>query len=107
MKIEDFNNLNKEMLKECFKTLDFKGHDYTGAAEEDALANFKLVAHTTGLTPLQVWSVYFHKHVDAIMTFIKKGELKSETIDSRILDAINYLLLLNGLIKETENAKRI
>jgi len=102
MKVEEFNTLNKEVIVECLKLLDFKGHDYTGAADDDALANFKLVAHTTGLTPLQVWSVYFHKHVDAIMTFVKKGELKSEKIDTRIQDAINYLLLLNGLIKENE-----
>ena len=71
------------------------------------MANFKLVARNTGLTPLQVWSVYFHKHIDSIMTFVKKGELKSESIDSRIHDSINYLLLLNGLIKEQINEKKL
>jgi hypothetical protein len=101
MNIEKFNELNKEMMKNCYTLLNQKGHDYTNG-EQDALYNFKLVATRTGLTPLQVWSVYFTKHIDAIYTYLKKGELKSEPIDSRIQDAINYLLLLNGLIKEKE-----
>jgi len=99
MTIEKLNELNKDIIKECFKLLNDKGHDYTGA-NEDTLANFKMVAQRTGLSPLQVWTVYFTKHADAIQTYIRKGELKSETIESRIEDAINYLLLLNGLIKE-------
>jgi hypothetical protein len=91
-----------EIMKECFKLLQTKGHDYTGG-DDDALANFKYVGTRTGLDPKQVWAVYFNKHVEAIFTYIKRGELKSETVESRIQDAINYLLLLNGLIQEKNN----
>ncbi len=104
MKTEEFNKLSKEMMIECFKILEKKGHDYT-LGSNDALGNFKLIASRTGLTPLQVFSVYFLKHVDSILTYVKNGELKSETIESRIQDAINYLLLLHGLIKEKETEK--
>jgi hypothetical protein len=90
-----------ELVKECFKLLSTKGHDYTGG-DDDALANFKYVGLRTGLDPKQVWAVYFNKHIEAIFTYIKRGELKSESVESRIQDAINYLLLLNGLIKEEE-----
>ena len=102
MTIDNFNELNKDIIRQCFKLLNDKGHDYTEAGT-DALANFKLVSSRVGLSPLQVWSVYFTKHIDSLDTYIKKGELKSETIDSRIQDSINYLLLLNALVKEKEN----
>jgi cyclopropane fatty-acyl-phospholipid synthase-like methyltransferase len=75
-----------------------KGHDYAG--EEDALSNFKRNADRLGLTPIQVWGVYFHKHLDAIETYVREGGVPSEPIEGRIQDAILYLYLLRGLISE-------
>ena len=48
-----------------------KGNDYTEGGErgddsEDRLWNFKEVAKRFGLTPLQVWAVYWTKHNNAI-----------------------------------------
>jgi hypothetical protein len=62
-----------------------KGHDYAG--EEDALSNFKRNADRLGLTPIQVWGVYFHKHLDAIETYVREGGVASEPIEGRIQDA--------------------
>lgn len=80
-----------------------KGHDYAG--DEDALANFKRNAAALGLTPAQVWGVYAGKHWDAITTFVREGDVKSEPIDGRLHDLILYSFLLLGLIREArENA---
>jgi len=80
-----------------------KGHDYAG--DEDALANFKRdperLQRIAARDPvLARWYVYFHKHLDAVFTFLEEGDVKSEPIDGRIDDAILYLHLLRGLIHE-------
>ena len=76
-----------------------KGADYT-RHDVDRLSNFKRNAASVGLTPLQIWAVYFNKHIDAIMAYVKTGKTESEAITGRIDDSINYLYLLEGLIKE-------
>jgi len=77
---------------------DTKGHDYAG--EDDALRNFKEQAAEYGLTPEQVWGVFFGKHLKAIQTFVREGDVASEPIEGRIHDAILYLFLLLGLNQE-------
>jgi hypothetical protein len=79
-----------------------KGHDYAG--DEDALANFKRHATNLGLTPEQIWGVYAGKHWDAIMTYCREGDVASEPVEGRILDAILYLYLLLGLVREKQDA---
>lgn len=75
-----------------------KGHDYAG--DEDALRNFKEQAAELGLSPEQVWGVFFGKHLKAIHTYVREGAVASEPIEGRVHDAILYLFLLLGLIKE-------
>lgn len=86
------------------KILKQKGADYTRHSA-DRLANFKRGAEGLGLSPLQVWAVYFSKHVDAIMSFVKTGKVESEAIEGRFDDAINYLYLGEALIREQLEAK--
>lgn len=82
-----------------------KGHDYT-QGNPDRLHNFKEVARLTGLSPIQVWSVYWLKHVFAICTFINKGFLKSEGLDERFLDEANYNLLGKAILKDESKRNR-
>lgn len=79
-----------------------KGHDYAG--DEDALANFKRQATQLGLSWEQVWGVYCSKHWDAVMTFVREGDVKSEPIEGRIHDVILYCFLLLGLIEDRKIA---
>jgi len=72
-----------------------KGTEY--ANSEDRLGNFKRIAATLQLSPEKVCYVYLRKHLDAIeYVLLGKKEL-SETFESRIKDAIMYLILLNAL----------
>ena len=99
--------------------IDTKGREYTGGAalgnENDTLSNFKLVGERTGLHPLQAWSVYFLKHIDSIMTYVRDvaeaerdgraiREL-SEPINGRIVDARTYLGLLQCLIDDPQEPR--
>lgn len=92
----DFDSI----LRQCIETMQSKGQDYA-AGSSDRLHNFRTVAEATGMTMEQVWSVYFYKHVSAILSYVKGGH-ESEPIGGRITDAINYLLLFAKIIKEDD-----
>lgn len=98
MNRETFQVLMKEEFEKLLETNTKKGHDYAG--DEDALANFKETAKATGITPEQAWSVFATKHWSAIMVYVREGAVQSEPVEGRIHDAILYLLLLLGLVRE-------
>lgn len=102
MQVEEYHKLREKLIEDAFEVSNKKGQDYTRKSE-DALKNFKSVAERTGMTPKQVLGVYMMKHLDAISSYIEHdGQLESEPIKERIVDAINYLCLLWGLIQENE-----
>jgi hypothetical protein len=94
--------------KHCLPLLDTKGHDYTaGNAEKgeepDALANFKEIANALqgrGVDKYDVWYVYFAKHLDALKTWLNDRRVRSEPLQGRIADLVNYLLILVALLEE-------
>lgn len=92
------------LLAECRAVMASKEVDY--ASKEDTMANFKRNGERTGLTKYQVWLVYFGKHVDAISNAVQyhpdnpATETKSEPLRTRIVDAINYLTILQNLMDE-------
>lgn len=68
---------------------------------QDVLHNFKTVAQRVGVTPGQVWAVYFLKHIDAITSIMCAPDLPvSEAPIGRFADAVNYLKLGYALHKE-------
>lgn len=98
---QDFTEFITEVFQDEILGLNStKGSDYSGT--EDAFRNFKEGAARLGLHPHQVWAVYCSKHMDAIWTFVKDGGVvKSEPIEGRIDDAILYLFLLRGMVRES------
>jgi len=103
MIVEDVENLIDKLLVECKNIRLSKGEAYSG--KEDKLGNFKRVAQFLGLTSEQVWATYFHKHLDALSSYLR-GEYKdSEPIKGRIEDLINYLFLLSAILEEQGKLK--
>ena len=101
MKREEFYEIIDEFTEERRKIQSSKGEAYSG--NQDALDNFKRNAVKNGVSPLVVWNIYFSKHLDAIDSFVR-GEYKdTESIEGRFMDAINYLELGYGLIKDGQN----
>lgn len=103
MNQKDFEVLVKETMDEINKLLLVKGGEYAGS--EDRLANFKRGATLVGVTPLQTLFIYLSKHYDAIATFIRDDAQgierpRSEAIEGRLNDLINYCLFAKALIRD-------
>lgn len=75
-----------------------KGMEY--ADDTEALRNFYRRAEEYGVDPKVVLGIFLGKHLDAIATFIRSGEVRSEPIEGRVHDAILYLVLLLALIED-------
>lgn len=93
--LDCFNELTSRLLSNASATLQLKSQDYAPPA--DVLAAFKEAAAATGLDVREVWGVYFMKHVQAVMRYIRDGELASEVLESRLVDIINYVCFLNAI----------
>jgi hypothetical protein len=104
----------EEFFKSCINIMNTKGAEYSGS--DDKFANFKRLAAMQGLPIESIWLTYFTKHFDSLVSFVKKrnqgktvAEIEvglSEPIDGRILDMINYLAILRGMIVEERETKR-
>jgi hypothetical protein len=104
--------MNREELQKCMdelfvvtsKMLASKGPEYQRG--EDVFSNFKTNADDLGLTPYQIWSVYFTKHTKSILNAIKNKPENpneqdlSESFEGRIIDAVAYLNLLYAMVQK-------
>lgn len=107
MTFEDRKRIAQSYFDTSHDLLMKKGKAYAG--DEDALDNFKRNAKLLGLTPFQVWAVYFNKHIDSINNAIKQNPSnpvdQSEGLDGRIADVITYATILGCLLKEKKQNK--
>jgi len=104
---KDFLNMLREMEEEEHRIMSVKGMEYTaGDLVEDRLANFYRISEELDIDPKLVLYVYLKKHLDSICCYIKQNkEYSEESIESRIHDARNYLVLLNGIIRQQKKDK--
>lgn len=99
MNFPEFETVQDKTLSECRAMSGTKGKEY--ANSEDRFANFNRLAERLHLDRKLVWLVYFTKHMDAIESFVHLNRtLSEENIHGRIVDAITYLTLLDGMIGE-------
>lgn len=96
-----------KIFRDCIAVMRTKGTEYM-AGDNDRFANFKRIAKKYDIPTELVAAIYLEKHLDSITNFIKQrckgGKVKdiiaTEPISGRIGDAINYLMLLDGIIEE-------
>ena len=112
MNSKEFEINIDDIFEQCKSMLIRKGREYQSTKDEgvNVFANFERSANDLGLNRESILWVYFSKHKDSITTFIRDMENGktveeheknlSEPISGRIIDAINYLLLLNAMITE-------
>lgn len=103
MNYQRMEEIIEKVYGDIKKLRETKGREY--AQDEDTLADFKEVAVEAGITPLQCWATYVKKHQRAIDTFVREGGVKSESIESRVIDVIVYHFLLLGLIEDLDPLK--
>jgi hypothetical protein len=104
MTITERDKHTEDLFSECLSILHGKGTAYSGT--EDANSNFKRNAERLGATKYQVLMIYLNKHYDGIMNAIRKQPAApvetTEGMHGRIVDTINYLVILDSLLKEDE-----
>jgi hypothetical protein len=106
MTSEKYKGWRDNFIHETLDLSDKKRIEYcNGNQSADVHTNFKVIAKKLGLTPMQVLSVYLNKHIESLSSFFKTGTTYSdETIESRVSDIINYLLLAMSM-KADEDVK--
>ena len=99
MNNEDFRN-NLDTIHEKVETvLGAKGEEY--ATDNDRLHNFKVAAGVQGITVKEALAGMMAKHTTSIYDMIADGKTHSaEKWDEKILDHINYLILLRAILVE-------
>lgn len=99
---EDLLDIIVSTLDEVKNEILSKNSSYS--EEHDALSHFKTEAKEVGLTPFQVWHVFFNKHISSIKKAIKDNPdypiEMTEGLKGRIKDAIAYLVFLKALQQE-------
>lgn len=100
---EAFVVILEERIAKMRATLDSKAKEY--ATGEDRLHNFKLAAQMTRQTPEEALRGMLIKHWCSIMDIVDgikyQRPLSPAQVDEKIGDAINYMVLLEALLKET------
>jgi len=103
---EKLKNVIEELESMANELLDSKGKDYTNGSE-DVLINFKRNADRLNTSPLIIWAVYLNKHIDAINSYCgSPTDSTSEAIESRFVDALNYIKLGYALVDEGKNSNK-
>lgn len=104
MNARTFNDLLNRRIQKIRDTLSKKANEYV--REEDRLYNFKRAAEKKRCTPAQALDGMMAKHEVSVQDLIdfpameidKESYLK--LIDEKIGDNINYLILLEAILKE-------
>lgn len=105
MTFDEFDKFFDATVVEVRNMRDTKGKEY--AHDADRFANFNRSAKELGVDPLVIWWVYTKKHMDSIVSYIQAGRktYSTESIHSRFVDAITYLLLGAGMVEEGDKTK--
>lgn len=100
----EFNTFIQKKIAEIFDTNKSGQSEY--ALSQDAFDNFNRLAAELGMDRKKVLMVYFSKHRDGVISFLKGHVSQREPVQGRIKDMIVYLLLLWGMIEEEQSMPR-
>lgn len=103
MNHKEFNILLKEILSRTTTVLATKSAEYS--TDKDKLHNFKRACQMLKCTPEKALVGMWTKHIISILDIVDEEKVIGIDIDvaiieEKITDAINYLILLEALLKE-------
>ncbi len=109
MTAKEYEQFREIFLHQTLQLSDEKRIEYTeGNQNSNVLWNFESIGKKLGLKPMQVLSVYLNKHLSSLQSYFKDGqEHSSESIEGRVSDIINYLLLFLAMKQTYETKKGI
>lgn len=100
----EFNSFVSKKLGEIV-TLGQQGQSEY-AQGQDAFDNFNRLAVELGMDRKAVLMVYFSKHRDGVLSYLKGHKSQREPVQGRIKDMIVYLLLLWAMVEEEEASQK-
>lgn len=99
MTATEFERLFEEQVERSRMVLVNKASEY---ATEDRLHNFKVAAALEGKTPEQALAGMMAKHTVSVYDMAESGlEYPISLWQEKITDHINYLFLLNAIVRES------
>lgn len=95
----NFNELVENRIKKIQETLKRKASEY--ATNDDRLYNFKRAAEILQTTPQKALLGMMMKHWVSVLDLIESRlPFNIEILDEKIGDSVNYLILLEAILKE-------
>lgn len=89
----------ERLLNRCVELLRSKASDY--ADGHDAFINFKTAAQVAGISPEQTLLTLLGMKISRLTQLVGKNKTaKHESSEDTMLDIINYVLLLRGMLQE-------
>ena len=109
MNTTNFNKLLTARIEDMKKSMASKSDEYSTAI--DKLHNFKRAAQVGNTTPQRALVGMWLKHIVSVLDIVDRadnGQLPDKELwNEKIRDSINYLVLLEAIIKEQmTNAKK-
>jgi hypothetical protein len=100
---DEFNGILESRIEKIRETLGKKAQEY--ASYEDRLHNFKRAGEIGRTTSKDAWKGMWLKHVVSLLDMVMDDTLTRDKYgidvwEEKIGDTINYLILLEGLVKE-------
>lgn len=107
MTTDDFKKVLQARMNKTWGVLALKAKEY--ASDGDRLHNFKRAAAMQNITPEKALIGMFAKHMVSVMDMVDDLTLDQHSCmalwEEKLGDAINYLILLEGLIAERNNVQ--
>jgi hypothetical protein len=104
---DEFQKLLERRINLTRKVLSAKSREYASA--DDKLWNFKRGGEVLGKNQIEVLVGYMTKHLVSVIDLAKLAVLgqkpTAETLDEKIGDLVNYLILLEACITEDALAR--
>ena len=102
MNKDQFDEIVERRTRKIVKTLTTKAKEY--ASDDDRFHNFNVAARIAGTTPEEALKGMMLKHIVSVFDMIEwsytdEGRLNEAIIDEKIGDTINYLVLLEGMMR--------
>jgi len=102
MTTQKFKELLETDIMPAISSMRNAGQKEYAHNSDEIFANFNRIAHLVETDRKKVLLTYMLKHIDGITAFVKGHKSQREDVTGRITDAIVYLMLLWGMIKEEQ-----
>ena len=102
MTTEEFNNLLDNEIMPAITAMRNAGQKEYAQNSNEVFANFIRTGVDIDIPSDKVLMAFLLKHIDGICAHVKGHKSQREHVTGRITDAIVYLMLLWGMIKEQE-----